>query len=137
MSFRKFNDILDQTADRMLFKDRTNEEDVVLLIMRGTMMWAVVGQIGDEDEGGIRNVIVKILSVPPLELSLELTNEQLDGVKPFTIENNEAYMKAVDFRKSYSLNKMEELYTKKFDKKVEEEDDSDDKLVIGGNKTVN
>lgn len=120
MGFKDENDILKDTSDRMVYKDITNEGDVILLILKNTLLWAVVSRIGDENEEGLREVIIKLLSIPPLEMHFHISNEQLDGEVPFTIENNNAYMKAIDFTKSYLPEEAKEIYRKELEKEEEE-----------------
>lgn len=121
MGFKDENDILKDTSDRMVYKDITNEGDVILLILKNTLLWAVVSRIGDENEEGLREVIIKLLSIPPLEMHLHISNKQLDGEIPFAIEHNNAYMKAIDFTKSYLPEEAKEIYRKELLEKEEEE----------------
>jgi len=133
MSFTEINEILKETASRMSFKDITNEEDVILLILEHTMLWAVVSRIGEEDDERVREVIVKLLSIPPLEIHLHINNNQLDGEESFKIENNDAFMKAVDFENSYLPEDVKEIY-----KKETEENNGDGKnITIPGSTSVN
>jgi len=131
MSFNDINDILKDLSHRMFYKDITNEGDVILLIFKNSLLWAVVTTIGDEDENGVREVMVKLLSLPPLEMHFHISNEQLDGNLPFLIENNDVYMKAVDFNKSYMPEDIKEIYRR------ETEDKDEDMIKVPGSTSVN
>lgn len=133
MNFKEINEILRDTADRMFFKDITNEGDVVLIILENTLLWAVVSKITDEDEEGLREVVIKLLTMPPLEVHYHLTNDQLDGNIPFAIESNEAYIKAVDFSRVYIPKEMKEIYKKD----LEEYEESDEIIKVPGSTLVN
>jgi len=132
MNFKEINDILKEVANRMFFKDITNEEDVVLVIMKDSMYWGVVTRIGDENDEGVREVIVKLLSIPPLEMHFHINNDQLDGDDPFLINDNNAFIKAVDFTKSYLSDEMKEIYVKDLD-----EEEEDNNIKVPGSTSVN
>lgn len=130
MDFKEINVILKEVVDKMPFKDITEEKDVILLILENTMLWAVVARIGSENEEGIREVIVKLLSIPPLEMRFHLKDNQLDGRESFIIENNNAFIKAVDFTRACLSEEMKEIY-----KKDTEEDK--DKIKVSGSTSIN
>lgn len=131
MSFKDINDILRDLSHRMFYKDITSEGDVILLIFKSSLLWAVVTTIGDENDEGVREVTVKLLSLPPLEMHFHISNEQLDGNLPFLIENNEVYMKAIDFKKSYVPGDVKEIYRR------ESEDNDEDTIKVPGSTSVN
>ena len=132
MNFKELNDILKEVADRMFFKDITNEEDVVIIILKDNMHWGVVSRIGDEDDEGSREVVIKLLSIPPLEMHFHMDNDQLDGNKPFLINDNDVFIKAVDFKKSYLSDEMKEIYVKDSDDDCEE-----DNIKVPGSTSIN
>jgi len=137
MIFQETNDILRETADRMSFKETTNEDDIILLVFPNNMLWAVVFSISEINMDGNRKVIIKILSIPPLEMNLNINDKQLDGEEPFLIESNQAFMKAVDFSKSWNpREEVESMRDEVVDEKVDEKV-ADGEIVISGNKTVN
>jgi hypothetical protein len=138
MSFDRYNEILKENAGRVPFKDQTVEGDIILLILRNSLIWSVVHSIGEENDRGVREVIIKIMSVPPLPMYLNLTEEQLDGIDPFIIESNEAYMKAIDFSKAYSPIEMNEFYNEFHgDKEADIETDEDGNIIVTGSNTLN
>lgn len=132
MGFRDKNYILKDASKRMKFRDITSEDDVILIIFEDELWWAVVTKIGDEDDTKIREVFVKLLAIPPLEIHLHITTDQLDGLVPFIINNHEAFIKAVDFRGSYIPEEIKEIYRKDI-----EDDDDNTKVKVTGNTSVN
>ncbi len=48
-------------------------------ILEHTMLWGVVTRIGEEDEECVREIIIKLLSIPPLELHLH-NARMVDGL---------------------------------------------------------
>lgn len=131
MSFEKFNDILESNS--VPFKDVTDEGDIILIVLKHTMLWAMVYSIGDEDDRGLREVIIKFLSIPPLRMNLYLTDEQLDGEEKFIIESTEAYMKAIDFSQSLEPEEVDNMQEDDF--KIEKDDKGN--IIVIGNKTLN
>lgn len=132
MNFKDMNDILKDASKRMKFKEITNEDDVILIIFKDELWWAVVTRIGDEDEVGIRDVYIKLLAIPPLEVHLHISSEQLDGLIPFMIDNHEAFIKAVNFKGSYIPEEIREIYRKNVD-----DDDNKDKVKVIGSNSIN
>jgi len=132
MNFKDINEILRDASKRMKFKDITSEEDVILLIFEDELWWAVITKIGDENEFGIREVFIKLLAIPPLEIHFHITNDQLDGNKSFKIESNDVFMKSVDFTGSYIPEDIKEIYRKNIEK-----DEEDNNMKVFGNTSVN
>jgi hypothetical protein len=130
MDFKDLNDILSEVVDRMNFKETTSEGDVILVILEYTMLWAVVTKISDEDDSGIRDVYIKLLSIPPLEMKLNITNDQLDGKEHLVIENNKAYIKALSFDDIYS-GETKVLYS------GSDKDLQKDNIIVSGKKSIN
>lgn len=133
MSFKEINDVLKDVASRMIFKDITRENDTALIILERALWWVVISRIGEENEKGVREVVIKLLSIPPLEMHFHLTNDQLDGETPFLIEGGEAFIKAVDFSSPYLSDSMEEIYVKDHD----EDNEDEDNIKVPGSTLVN
>lgn len=141
MSFLEVNEILRDAAGRISFKEHTQEKDVILLIMESTMVWARVQRIEDLKQGDDRRlIIIKILSIPLLEMHLKLNDNQINGEQPFKIDKRSdvVYMKAVNFEKlAYMADlPVEEVYSKE---ELKDEDflESTDNIVIDGNESIN
>lgn len=134
MDYLDVNDLLKQTAERMSFKETTQEDDIVLLIRESTMMWAVVCKIEEEaDSSGKRLVIIKILSIPPLEMHLKLTEDQLDGKAPFDVDRAKTvYMKALDLS-VLTDDDIKEVYKKE----NLDETDFSDKIILDEKDIIN
>lgn len=133
MTYLEINDILKQVANKMLFNETTEEGDIILMITESTMAWAVVCKKDDLNDYGKRSVVVKLLSLPPLEMHLSLTDDQLNGEQPFSIDKADTvFIKSVDFETTLD-GAIEEIY------KQDGLNDRDlsDKIIMSENESIN
>jgi len=137
MSFLEVNEILREVSDRMPFKESTEEKDIVLLITDKTMVWGYVNKIEEIKEEDKNLVIIKILSIPPLEIHLRLNKDQIDGNRSFGLDRqtNVVFMKAIDFE-SIIGGPIEEIYIKE-DLKDDGFLENTDNLIIEGTDSIN
>lgn len=128
MGFEIFNEIMEKHGDRMPFKDFTQESDIVLVVTEQVMFWGYIKKIGEENSKGLREVNLKLLAVPPVDLNLNMNETQLDGGENFSINEVRAVMKPIDFHR-------EDMVLNDLNNKVG--GDIDKPMLVTGNKTVN
>lgn len=130
MTFLDINEILKDVANEIVFKETTNVNDIVILITEDNMIWAVVNNIGDIKSDGKRTVLMKILSIPPMEIVLRLFDSQLYGEQSIELDIGTAFIKAVDFSLNPVGPSFEELYS---NPDIIDDNYFADKIFIQGN----
>jgi len=137
VTFLEINEDLNEFANKMSFKESTQERDIILLISEQSLMWAFVNKIEKIEEDGRNLMIVKLLSIPPIEVHFRLDDDQLHGNKSFEmdIKTGPVFIKAVNFDIITGI-EIEEVYARD-DIKNNKFAESIDNMIIDGNDSLN
>ncbi len=108
MQFDKF---IKDVQTKFVLKNNAQINDVVILLFEeeNSFLYAMVRDIEPNGKKGSFNVRLLLLSMPPVNISLNLTHRQLSGKKAFRIHGSRRYIAPIMDTKRLNLKSLSEL----------------------------
>jgi len=110
----EFSEIISKLNTILPSKKEVDIGDIMfLLLSQNGMAWAVVTRV--ENKGtDLKEIDIKLLSLPPMPLTITVTSKQLAGEESISINNDEAHIRVLDLEHNiqgeeiYAVSNLEE-----------------------------